>query len=434
MQASKHLGAGRLGIGGLLAVALLTGCTQPPPEFTENLLVATTAELVPPHREQIAAVLARQFGTPDEPHAPQGSRLNIEQLRAASGPAGYVRDEADEEYLQRGLYRQHCASCHGITGDGAGPAAEVLSPYPRDFRPGVFKFKSTYLAAKPTDDDLRRILIHGIPGTAMPSFALLDENQIDALVEYVKYLAIRGQVERELMEMVSDEFDFDPVTSTTNDPLDPEQDAADRQRVEETIDAVAHQWSVANRQVVQPHPEFVPSTGRSAVEVAESASQGRVLFASTRAKCTDCHGPLGEAVITKDFDNWNDEVVKFLAKIDSLSASIATRQSQLAALSPGQRERGQQMLAVDRDRLARWQQVAASLLPPQLARPRSLAEGVFHGGGRPIDLFRRIHQGIAGTPMPGHGPPRPGAAGALSEAEIWQLVDFVRSLSTSEAL
>jgi mono/diheme cytochrome c family protein len=71
----------------------------------------------------------------------------------------------------RGLYREHCAHCHGITGDGAGPTAGFLNPYPRDYRKGWFKFKSTPLDVRPTHDDLKKIVLDGIPGTAMPSFS-----------------------------------------------------------------------------------------------------------------------------------------------------------------------------------------------------------------------------------------------------------------------
>ena len=96
------------------------------------------------------------------------------------------------------MYRRHCAHCHGISGDGRGPTAGILNPYPRDYRSGVFKFKSTYTASQPTDDDLRKTVHDGIPSTAMPAFALLPPDEVEALVEYVKYLSIRGQMEAAL--------------------------------------------------------------------------------------------------------------------------------------------------------------------------------------------------------------------------------------------
>ena len=66
-------------------------------------------------------------------------------------------------------------------------------------------------------------------------------------------------------------------------------------------------------------------------------------------------------------------------------------------------------------------------------QPRDLTRGVFRFGRRPIDLYRRIYAGINGTPMPEHigmtitedGKQRP-----MTESDIWDLVFFVRSLST----
>ncbi len=419
-----------------MLVLIASGCTQAPPEFEPSLLVVTEADMVDEHREQIQSALVDWFGTPDEPKAPKSPttfQLDQELLAMAAGPAGYV-DRGDGEYLQRGLYRQHCASCHGITGNGMGPAAAMLAPYPRDFRPGVFKFKSTYRAAKPTDDDVRRVIKHGVPGTAMPSFSLLDDKQIDALVEYIKYLAIRGQVERELVAHLADEFDFDPLANTTDQPFDPDNDKEDRELVDYLVAKVSRPWGYGNVQVVQPDPEFVPSENRSAAEVVKSVAAGRELFVSTRAKCTDCHGLPGSAVIAKDYDDWDEAVVNFLRKTDALVASIERREQQIAGLNEAQRERGQQQLAHDKRRLQKRKQVAWRLLEPRPDPPRNLSNGVFHGGDELIDLFRRVHQGVAGTPMPAHGSPRSNVPGSLSEGEIWQLVDYLRSQRQARSL
>ena len=67
-------------------------------------------------------------------------------------------------------------------------------------------------------------------------------------------------------------------------------------------------------------------------------------------------------------------------------------------------------------------------LPLQSLPARNLTEGVFHGGDRPIDLYRRISVGIKGTPMPAAGP-APGRKGELSPEDIWHVVNYVRSLS-----
>lgn len=411
----------------LWILATVGGCTSSTIEFEPNRLVMAEVELAPAHGEQIAGVLADLFGTPDEPRVPPGTKLDLEKLKMAAGSAGYVKDSDGNEYLQRGLYRQHCASCHGTTGDGLGTAAAVMEPYPRDYRPGTFKWKSTFHSAKPTSADLRRVIEQGVPGTAMPSFALLDDEQLDSLVEYVQYLSMRGEVERELIAVVADEFDYDPQTREIVDALEPSKKKDDQELVDEIVAGVVDSWQQASGQVVEPSPEAMPQKNRTAEEIAASAKAGEALFLSQRAKCTECHGKPATGVIIKELDDWNRAVYDFDRNTATLAAQVNRRTAELAKLDKAQRARAEERLDIDRRLLAEREQVAAMLLPPQLVRPRDFEEGAFHGSGDPVDLFRRIHQGIAGTPMPAAGPPRPGVEGALSEQEIWQLVDYVRS-------
>jgi mono/diheme cytochrome c family protein len=54
--------------------------------------------------------------------------------------------------------------------------------------------------------------------------------------------------------------------------------------------------------------------------------------------------------------------------------------------------------------------------------PRNLRYGLFRGGRRPVDLYRRIKNGIAGTPMPE-------AASTLTNDDIWALVHYVGAIS-----
>jgi len=55
------------------------------------------------------------------------------------------------------------------------------------------------------------------------------------------------------------------------------------------------------------------------------------------------------------------------------------------------------------------------------SRPRDLTHGVFRGGDRPADLYRRIKYGIGGTIMPAADP-------GLSDDDVYALVAFVLSL------
>lgn len=86
------------------------------------------------------------------------------------------------------VYEQHCAACHGLNGDGNGPAAVWVFPKPRNFSDGLFKIQSTPSGSLPTDEDLFQTITRGMPGSSMPSFTYLSEQQRRDVVEYVKYL------------------------------------------------------------------------------------------------------------------------------------------------------------------------------------------------------------------------------------------------------
>jgi hypothetical protein len=72
--------------------------------------------------------------------------------------------------------------------------------------------------------------------------------------------------------------------------------------------------------------------------------------------------------------------------------------------------------------------LATDSLPPRHAIPRNLRQGIYRGGRAPVDIFYRIYAGINGAPMPAVGPASPGAQGTLTPGEIWNLVDYVKSL------
>ena len=62
---------------------------------------------------------------------------------------------------------------------------------------------------------------------------------------------------------------------------------------------------------------------------------------------------------------------------------------------------------------------------------RDLTRGIYRFGGRPIDLYRRIHAGINGTPMPSHAAlKKPDGSRLLSDDDLWDIVYYARSLGT----
>ena len=103
-------------------------------------------------------------------------------------PSRTVQQIRAEDLINTGResYNIYCSGCHGVDGDGKGPAAEFLDPRPRDFREAVYKFRTTPSGALPTDADLHRTLSQGVLGTSMPSWYLIPENTKLAMIEYLK--------------------------------------------------------------------------------------------------------------------------------------------------------------------------------------------------------------------------------------------------------
>ncbi len=86
-----------------------------------------------------------------------------------------------------------CAECHGVTGHGDGPSAPTLFDNlgnklpPYDFTSGL-RFK-----CGATDQDLYRIFLSGLDGTAMPSYAdFLKGDQAWDLVHYLRTLQVNS--------------------------------------------------------------------------------------------------------------------------------------------------------------------------------------------------------------------------------------------------
>ncbi|HKQ49973.1 MAG TPA: cytochrome c [Phycisphaerae bacterium] len=137
-------------------------------------------------------------------------------------------------------YQRYCTGCHGEAGDGLGEAAAFLSPRPRNFVNAAFKFSSTRSGQLPTDEDLKRTIRTGLRGSAMPSFPLLPERTVDALVAYVKTLSPKWQ-EREPAAQIP--FVADPFKSVD-----------DRATSIARGEAVYHGYSIC----WSCHPSYVP--------------------------------------------------------------------------------------------------------------------------------------------------------------------------------
>ncbi|MCS7212687.1 MAG: cytochrome c [Candidatus Calescibacterium sp.] len=120
---------------------------------------------------------------------------SIEELR--------MKWEPDSKKVQIGkeYYKNYCMTCHGMYGDSLPVTPEGLKAdlgypmYARDFtgkyhREGkvVFKYASSFLGEMAPDEELKRIIREGLPGTPMPGYPYFTDAELDYIIEYIKSL------------------------------------------------------------------------------------------------------------------------------------------------------------------------------------------------------------------------------------------------------
>jgi putative heme-binding domain-containing protein len=73
----------------------------------------------------------------------------------------------------KAVFRSNCAFCHGLTGTGGrGP-----------------NLVTSLLTHQDSDDPLKRVIKGGVPGTTMPSFSSMPDDETSNLVAYLRVLA-----------------------------------------------------------------------------------------------------------------------------------------------------------------------------------------------------------------------------------------------------
>ena len=87
------------------------------------------------------------------------------------------------------LFRAECSGCHGERGRGDGPAAEYLAIKPRNFLREKFKVRTTASGTAPVRQDIFATITRGMPGSAMPPFTFLTDEERWLLTDYVWGLA-----------------------------------------------------------------------------------------------------------------------------------------------------------------------------------------------------------------------------------------------------
>lgn len=173
-----------------------------------------------------------------------------------------------QDSLGTQLFARHCAACHGERGDGLGQVAEFLFPRPRNIRKGRFRLVSTKNSV-PTRDDLLAVLERGMPGSSMPSWAHLSEQEKEALVDEIERLRSEGAREnyitslRELDGLTDEEIAEDDV----------------QQEIEEHVTEFTTPGEGVD----------VPAIGKP---TAEQISNGQRVY--SQVGCVSCHGVTGK--------------------------------------------------------------------------------------------------------------------------------------------
>ncbi len=238
----------------------IVGCQrEAEPQFAS---AEALSQLEPELQTAVQQELRKWSGTPSDPKLIGG-------------------DPQDAARLKRGgeVYRRNCQQCHGVTGDGAGPAAPFLTPRPRDYRRGIFKFTSTPYGSKPRREDLMRTIERGVVGTSMPSFRLMPKQDREAVLDYVLALTHRGELEELLITVAESEGELDDEMTA------------------ELVDSITERWNSASENVVEPASKMPPIT-------AESIAAGAAIF--QQRECFKCHGRDGRGGLAGGIEVGND--------------------------------------------------------------------------------------------------------------------------------
>lgn len=108
---------------------------------------------------------------------------------ALAAPAAFAAGDAA---AGKKNYDTLCFTCHGAAGKGDGPAGAALTPPPRDFSIGDFKFDADKNGTPGEDTDLKLVIKNGAGAyggnPSMAPWGHLSEQDVDDLVAYVRSL------------------------------------------------------------------------------------------------------------------------------------------------------------------------------------------------------------------------------------------------------
>jgi mono/diheme cytochrome c family protein len=380
-------------------------------------------------RAELEKQLEFLFGTPAKPTVNAKAAGIDEKLIAEL--------HLDDDTLAKGStrYRIHCLHCHGVPGDGRGPTARWINPHPRDFRQAIFKFQSvdqTESQGPPARADIVRTIRYGLEGTAMPSFNLLKDDEIEALASYVIHLSLRGEA-----EFTTIKAGFAP------DGANGELKWIEEDDIEATVKFFAKKKAALWRSANDPAnaikvAEYPYATGDVAALKA-SVKRGRELFTANPSDelKKEYIGKImpklhADAKASAEARKRDEAKAKDPKISDKDLAAITLSQTELAAVNKEVEKQAEANTMsflkgancvschVDYGRQARFRFDDWGTL----VRPNNFTQGNFRGGKRPVDVYYRIHSGIRGSGMQNFGKTFKG-----QEQYIWDLVNFVTNMS-----
>jgi len=124
--------------------------------------------------------------------------LCARQLAVPAHPTTYfhspIRYTTDSIARGMPVYAEHCAACHGLHGDGDGPAAHSLGVKPANLTEHLLHHR---------EGDILWWLQHGIPGTPMPGFSgRISEDRLWDLINFLRAQAAAETMARTLNDSV----------------------------------------------------------------------------------------------------------------------------------------------------------------------------------------------------------------------------------------
>jgi mono/diheme cytochrome c family protein len=368
--------------------------------FSKNFL--RDPKIIPDDiRQKLDVALIELFGTPLDPKVADGAGLDA---------AGRAKLKLDDKTVKEGgrLYRINCVHCHGVPGDGQGPTARWISPHPRDFRKGLFKFMSVDQSKGDTErpprrGDLFRTLHTGIEGTAMPSFFVLRSTELEDLVSYVIHLSIRGKTE---FSFISNSLDYAHANGVTSVALKEDvKQTGISEDVKDYSARIIKKWlqSQDPAEAIQI-PEYDWKFNKKDAKQSEKGEWG-VWKDRDEAEIWQIRGTIARALFNNEEPS-GPKAKEARAILDLREDKIASANCKTCHADYGR----QAMFKFDA-----W---------GTLVRPNNFTLGVFRGGRRPADIYHRIHSGISGSGMTPFGNPN-----TLSSNSIWDMVEFVQALS-----